>query len=70
MLFYIEMLSPLYLNKKLDHLIMRYKEKSIFNFLNQDHHQIITQKFLQVLKKKKINEDLVYKFFVSKAKYL
>ena len=49
---------------------MRYKEKSIFNFLNQDHHQIITQKFLQVLKKKKINEDLVYKFFVSKAKYL
>ena len=34
MLFYIEMLSPLYLNKKLDHLIMRYKEKSIFNFLN------------------------------------
>ena len=45
---------------------MRYKEKSIFNFLNQDHHQIITQKFLQVLKKKKINEDLVYKFLYLK----
>ena len=68
-LYYIESVTPLFLNKKLDHLIMNTKNKSIFNLLN-DNHPIISRDFLKRLKKQTLDKDLVYRFFKTNAKYL
>ena len=68
-LFYIESITPLFLNQKLDHLIMHTKNKSIFNLLNEKH-PIISKNFLKRLNKQKLDKDYVYRFFKNNAKYL
>ncbi len=72
LLYYIETLYPLKLNKLSDNLILNNKKKSIINLLNPNittKNPVWTNKFFKKLNVKKFDEDEIYKFYYKNAKY-